>query len=129
MEFAWALRLQCQAPREVRELMILRQAQLFGSNYEWVHHRAMAEGSGVATGKVEALRQWHSSELFSNLERAALAYAEAVFDGDVPGAVASELARWFDAAEVVELTVTAAFYAMVPRVLDALQVPLEGDAY
>jgi hypothetical protein len=27
----------------------------------------------------------------------------------------------------VELTVTAAFYAMVPRILEALRVPVEGS--
>jgi 4-carboxymuconolactone decarboxylase len=36
-----------------------------------------------------------------------------------------ELARHFDEQQRVELTVTAAFYAMVPRVLDALGVPIE----
>jgi hypothetical protein len=40
--------------------------------------------------------------------------------------VIGELERHFDHAQRVELTVTAAFYAMVPRILDALRVPVEG---
>jgi 4-carboxymuconolactone decarboxylase len=127
MEFAWALRLKCRSPREVRELMILRQAQAFGSEYEWAHHRAMALSAGVTEDKIEVLARWRDSELFSGPERAVLAYAEGVLDGEVAEPVAAELARWFAPAEVIELTVTAGFYAMVPRVLDALGVPLETD--
>jgi alkylhydroperoxidase family enzyme len=127
MEFAWTLRTRCQAPRVVRELMILREAQLFGSEYEWVHHEAMALAAGVPAAKIEALGGWRGAEGFTEAERAALAYAEAVFDGDVPDSVAEALARFFPPAEVAELVVTAGFYAMVPRVLDALRVPLESD--
>jgi alkylhydroperoxidase family enzyme len=37
----------------------------------------------------------------------------------------AELERHFNHAQRVELTVTAAFYAMVPRILEALKVPVE----
>lgn len=40
--------------------------------------------------------------------------------------VVRELERHFGHVQRVELTVTAAFYAIVPRVLDALGVPVEG---
>jgi hypothetical protein len=35
------------------------------------------------------------------------------------------LRQQFDAAEYVELVVTAAFYTMVPQVVSALRVPVE----
>jgi 4-carboxymuconolactone decarboxylase len=125
MEFAWTLRLRCRLPRELRELVIVRLAQAFGSEYELTHHLGMARAAGVSEPKIEALGRWRQSERFSGPERAALAYAEGILDGDVAEPVAAELARWFAPAEVVELTVTAGFYSMVPRVLDALRVPLE----
>jgi len=128
MEFAWELRLQPRTPRELRELLIVRLAQAFGSEYELVHHSSMALAAGVSADKLEALAGWRRSELFTGAERAALAYAEGVLDGDVGDREADELRRWFEPAEIVELAVTAGFYAMVPRVLDALRVPLEGDA-
>ncbi len=128
IEFAWGLRERCQTPRALRELMILRVAQAFGSEYEWAHHLAMARAAGVPEEQVAALAGWRSSEAFSAAERAALAYAEAVLDGDVPDAVADELARHFSAPERVELTLTAGFYAMVARVLEALEVPVERAA-
>ncbi len=124
-EFATALRERCALPRELRELVIVRLAQLAGSEYELVHHRAMAVAAGAAEAKLEALSSWRTVEGFSAAERAALAYGEAIFDGDVSDAAAAEAADRFTPAELVELTVTAGFYTMVPRVLDALQVPLE----
>jgi hypothetical protein len=51
---------------------------------------------------------------------------DAIIDGTVPDETIDELERHFDHAQRVELTVTAAFYAMVPRILDALRVPVEG---
>jgi alkylhydroperoxidase family enzyme len=45
----------------------------------------------------------------------------------VTDAVHDELARHFSEPERVELVLTAGFYAMVPRVLDACRVPVEGD--
>lgn len=87
----------------------------------------MAAEAGVPDDQVDALAGWRSSDRFSPAEMAALGLAEAVLEGSVPGAVEAELARWFGEAERVELILTAAFYAMVPRVLEALRVPVEVD--
>ena len=37
------------------------------------------------------------------------------------------IARHFKPSEVIELALTAGFYAMVPRVLNALKVPIEEE--
>jgi alkylhydroperoxidase family enzyme len=124
---AWTLRLQGRTPRALRELVILRCAQVYGSEYEWAHHEVMARAAGVPQSKIAALAAWRRSEHFSAPERAALAYAEGVMDGDLTEAAAEELTRHFDAEQRVELTLTAAFYAMVARVLDALAIPLENE--
>jgi alkylhydroperoxidase family enzyme len=68
---------------------------------------------------------WRTSSAFSEADRAALAFTDAIVGGTVPPEVTAELTRHFDECQRVELTVTAAFYAMVPRVLDALEVPVE----
>jgi alkylhydroperoxidase family enzyme len=56
--------------------------------------------------KLEAVESWRSSTLFSNLERAALAYAEAVTrsDSDVDDELFGVLRRAFDESELVLLT-------------------------
>jgi alkylhydroperoxidase family enzyme len=127
VEFAWSLRERCSLPRSLRELVILRCAQMYGSEYEWEHHLVMARAAGVEEGQISGLGGWRESpELFDAGERAALALAEAVFDGDVGRSVSEELERCFpDPGDRVELVLTAATYTMVPRVLEALGVPLE----
>jgi 4-carboxymuconolactone decarboxylase len=80
----------------------------------------------VPAEKLEQLASWRASDLFDERERAALAYAEEINAGKVSDEAAAALARHFAPAEMVELTLTAAFYAMVPRVLDALRVPVES---
>ena len=42
IEFAYTLRRDCKTARTLRELMILRGAQLEGSAYEWHQHRRWA---------------------------------------------------------------------------------------
>jgi 4-carboxymuconolactone decarboxylase len=75
---------------------------------------------------VAELEMWRTSEAFDDEERAALALTDAIIAGAVPDEVIEELERHFDHPQRVELTLTAAFYAMVPRILDALRVPVEG---
>jgi 4-carboxymuconolactone decarboxylase len=126
-EFSRALRHDSRTPRALRELVILRGAQLARSEYEWAQHLRMARESGVREAQIAALADWRSSPEFNAKERAALMLAEAVTEGRVPDAVYAEAARHFDHHDYVELAVTAAFYAMVARVLDALGVQLEPD--
>ena len=126
MDFAWLLRGHTATSRRLRELMILRTALLHHSPYEWHQHRRMAREEGVSETQVAELEMWRVSTAFDASEKAALALTDAIVDGDVPPEIIEELGRHFSLDQRVELTVTAAFYAMVPRVLDALGVPIEG---
>ncbi|MDQ2966447.1 MAG: carboxymuconolactone decarboxylase family protein [Chloroflexota bacterium] len=127
IEFAWSIRQKPGTPRRLRELMIVHGAALTGCEYELAHHRVMAGRSGVSEEELGALAGWRASADFSPAERAALALMEAMVEGSVSDAVNFELARHFNAAERVELVLTAGLYCMVPRVIDALRVPLETD--
>ena len=127
IEFAWSVRQKPGTPRRLRELMIVRGAMLMNCGYELSHHRLMAGRNGVSESELAALDGWLEATCFSPAERAALAFMEAMVEGTVPDAVNAELARHFDPAERVELALTAGLYCMVPRVLDALRVPLESD--
>jgi alkylhydroperoxidase family enzyme len=127
IEFAYTLRRDCTTTRELRELMILRGAQIDGSAYEWHQHRRWARQIGVSAEQIEDLFLWRESPRFTDAERAALALAEAMLEGNVPDDVFADVAKYFTSSEVVELALTAGFYAMVPRVLNALKVPIEED--
>jgi 4-carboxymuconolactone decarboxylase len=126
-EFANAIRHDSRTPRALRELMILRTAQLARSEYEWAHHLRMARQAGVAEPKIAALANWRAATLFDGRERAALALTEAVMTCNVTDAVHAEAKRHFSDAEYVELSLTAGFYAMVSRMLDAMRVELDED--
>ena len=53
--------------------------------------------------------------------------AEAVTEGRVTDEVYAEAMRHFDHHDYIELSMVAAFYAMVARMLDAMGVQLEPD--
>ncbi len=126
IDFAWALREYCDTPRTLRELVILRTAQRTLSQYEWNQHRLMAAKAGVDEYQVAELPMWRTSPAFTEAERAALALTDALVDGHVPDEVNTTIDEHFGVQARVELTLTAAFYCAVPRLLDGLRVPVEG---
>ena len=128
IDFAWALREECETPRPLRELVILRTAQRSLSQYEWNQHRLMAAEAGVDEYQVAELPMWRTSPAFTDAERAALALTDALANGHVPDQVNAALGEHFDEKARVELTLTAAFYCAVPRLLDGLRVPVEETA-
>ena len=125
ISFAWTLREHCDTPRSLRELIILRTAQRMLSQYEWHQHRRMAAEAGVDEHQVAELAMWRTSPAFTAAERAALALTDALVDGHVSDQINTALVTHFDEKARVELTLTAAFYCAVPRVLKALRVPVE----
>jgi AhpD family alkylhydroperoxidase len=127
-EFANSIRHDSTTPRAMRELMILRTAQLTRSEYEWAQHLKMARKMGVREAQIAALADWRASPEFDARERAALLLTEAVQTIGVSDEVHAEVKKHFSDAEFVELTFTAAFYAMVSRMLDALRVELDPGA-
>jgi alkylhydroperoxidase family enzyme len=126
-DFSRALRHDTRTPRALRELVILRGAQLMRSEYEWAQHLPMARQAGVSEAQIKDLPSWRASANFNAREKAALALAEAVTQGRVTDAVYAEAMRHFDHHDYVELALVAAFYAMVGRMLDAMGVQLEPE--
>jgi 4-carboxymuconolactone decarboxylase len=126
-EFANAIRHDSRTPRALRELMILRTAQIARSEYEWAHHLRMARKAGVDEAKIAALAGWRASKIFDAKERAALALTEGVMGCNVSDDIHAEVKKQFSDAEFVELSLTAAFYAMVSRMLDAMRVEMDPD--
>lgn len=126
-EFSNTLRHDTRTPRALRELVILRGAQLVRSEYEWAQHLPMARKAGVREEQIGALAEWRDSSEFDAREKAALALGEAVTQGQVSDEVYEEAARHFDHHDYVELALVAAFYAMVARMIDAMGVQLEPE--
>jgi AhpD family alkylhydroperoxidase len=124
---ATALRHEAATPRALRELVILRTAQLTRSEYEWAHHRKMALAAGVPERQLAELERWRGSDAFDERERAALRLADGTHERNVSDEAFAELRRAFSDGETVELVLLASFYQGVARLLQALAVEVEPE--
>ncbi len=119
------------SPR-LREIAILRIAQLCRSEYEFAHHIRIAEGAGLGREEIAALQDYDESELFSELDRAVIAYTDAAgaLAPDAPE-LARGLKRWLSDRELMELSFCIGHWGMLARVLVPLEVevdePLEAE--
>ena len=113
-------------PPALRELAILRVAQMTEAHYEWAHHIPIARQVGVSEEQIAGLMAWHTSPHFDKRERAVLHYAQNVTSAvAVPDAVFRGARKHLSEAEVVELTLVAGYWGMVARLLVALEIDLE----
>lgn len=118
-----AIRQQSTLSGAIREMVIIRVAQINGAPYEAEQHIPIARKEGVSAEKLDALEKWADSALFSDTERAVLAYTDAMTRNvQVEDATFARVAEAFEAQQLVELTATIAAYNMVSRFLEALQI-------
>jgi alkylhydroperoxidase family enzyme len=128
LDFAWSLRLDAKTPRPLRELMIMRGAQLSEAEYEWAHHWPMASEAGVPEAKLRALATWPDSDLFDADERAVLRLAdETAAHAAASEECLAELKARFAPDAVIELVLTASFYVCVGKFLKSLAIDVEPD--
>ena len=118
-----AIRQRCALSGDLRELVIMRIAQLNGAAYEAEQHRAFALKEGVSEVQLDALEDWENAKLFSPIQRAVLDYTDTMtIDVKVPDKVFGEVRKHFDEEGMIELTATIASYNMVSRFLVALGI-------
>lgn len=109
-----------------RELVILKTALTAGSAYEWHQHVPIGLAAGLSRERVLALGESATSALFTEGERAMLAYVEAVAgNGDVPQAAFDALRTHLDDATIVGLTMLSAFYLGISRYMVAMALEPE----
>jgi 4-carboxymuconolactone decarboxylase len=111
----------------LREMVIIRVGYLARARYVIGQHvPKLALGEGLTLGECEELQDWQDSDLFSPRDRVVLAYTDAMTrDIEVPDAVFEPLREYFDARQIVELTVLIGTYAMHVRVFEALKLDPE----
>lgn len=83
---------------------------------------------GISQEKIDALDHFERSALFTDAEKAALKFAEAMCERsvNVPDAVFAELKKHYSEAQIVELTAMAALENYRARFNRALEVPSDG---
>jgi AhpD family alkylhydroperoxidase len=96
-------------PKRLIELIKIRVSQLNGCAYCIDMHTKVARAAGESEQRLYALSAWHETPFFSDQERAALAWAEALTDikGGVPDSLYTETKRHFDDTQLVDLTYAA----------------------
>lgn len=114
----------------LRELAILRVAQVAEAEYEWVQHVPIARGVGISEEQIAALeREELEASCFSDLERAVLVFAGDVVRGPrVDDALFESLRRHLEPREIVELLLTIGDYLMLARVMTVLELELDDPA-
>ncbi|CAF1455594.1 unnamed protein product [Adineta ricciae] len=127
IDFAYSLRRNCTTSRQLRELMILRGAQLCQSEYEWFQHEQMAKQCGISEEKINAVKHWKTNSLFDEKEKVVLELMESLVlnKGKITDQFDEKLKKYFTESEYLELILTGSFYIMVPTVLETLQIPTE----
>ncbi len=112
----------------LRSLVQVHVSQLNGCPFCVDLNSASGLERGVAAAKLAALPHHAELELFSEREKAVLAYAEAVTRSDRgPGpAMIERLRRHFDDDAIIELTALIAFQNMSSKFNAALGVPAQG---
>ena len=118
-------RFGAKLPQELLLLVSTHVAMLNGCAFCQDIKRAVAIRSKLGTKRFDALADWRSSALFSERERAALAYVEeATRTKLVSDATFAELAKHFDEREIAELTLANA----IENFYNLLNLPLEVEA-
>lgn len=112
---------------KLRELAILRVGHLAQAHYEWTQHVAVAKRVGVPEAQINALPQWPDSNQFDAAEQAILQYTDEVAQNiRVSDKTFQKIKALLTDEQIVELTTVIGYYGMVSRILEALQVELEG---
>jgi AhpD family alkylhydroperoxidase len=98
---------QCGLEKNLIELVKMRASQINGCAYCLDVHSKDARRGGETEQRLYLLDAWHESPLYSERERAALAWTEAltrVAESHAPDAAYDEVRRHFEDKELVDLT-------------------------
>jgi len=119
-----------QLDAKLRELAILRVANLSQARYEWVQHVPIAKAAGATDQQVAALERGDAAaSCFDAREQLVLRFTdELVRDVRVSDATFAAASKEFPPREIVEIILAVGFYMMIARLLETTAVDLEADA-
>ena len=99
---------------QLRELGMTRAGYTRGSQFVYSQHCKSCRSVGMEESKIRAIAHWGVSDQFNDLERAVLAYTDALVleGGRVSDAVFEVLKQHLSDEEILELTYCTALYEM-----------------
>jgi alkylhydroperoxidase family enzyme len=127
-KMAFTIRFDAKTPRKLIELIIMRTAQIVGSQYEINQHIPLAKMCGYSDAQLAALPSWKTSDLFDDKQRAVLGYVEQMaHGGDVDDPTFAAMEKNFTPQEIVEITYTVGTYYSNGLLTKALRIEVERD--
>jgi alkylhydroperoxidase family enzyme len=114
----------------LRELAILQVGWLARSPYEWSHHVKIGHDFGVSDDDIRAMIDDTAGKptgLDALTKTVLLAAREMTTDGAMAATTFTTLQSALGNAQIVDLTLTIAFYNAVVRVLATLQIDVEEE--
>ena len=127
LTYANAVRGAKLSPR-LRELAILVVGHVTSSRYEIAHHHSHALKAGVTEEQYAAVPDFESSPLFTDSERAVMAFAkDSTLNVDVSDVIWNGAREHLSEREMVELTLTVSWYNSGVRIMGALKIDLEDN--
>jgi AhpD family alkylhydroperoxidase len=114
-----------RVPDTLKALLNRRVAWWNGCEYCQDAHAAKGSKLGLSTEKIEALSDYVSSRLFSDAEKLALEYADAITEThrDVDDELFARLQRHYDDDTIAELTMIIAWQNAGTRFNRAFRIP------
>jgi alkylhydroperoxidase family enzyme len=111
----------------LREIVILRVAWRYQSDYEWDQHVHIATPLGIGPAHFDAVKTGPEDPLWSPIESLCLRATDQLcnlhdIDDETWGALAAE----FDAPHLMELLFIVGSYALLAWALRTVRMPLEG---
>lgn len=123
LNYLTAIRHKCSLNGAIRELVIVRVAQLNGAQYEADQHIPIALKEGVTQQQIDELEDWRNSTSFNATERNVLELTDQMTTKvKVDKGTIDALSSDFNHQELVELVATVAAYNMVSRFLEAFGI-------
>jgi AhpD family alkylhydroperoxidase len=123
LNYLTAVRQKSSLNGAIREMVIVRVAQINGAQYEADQHIPIALKEGMTQQQVDALAEWEQSTAFSETERRVLALTDQMTRNvQVDRELVDGLKGDFNTQEIVELVATVGAYNMVSRFLEALGI-------
>ena len=116
---------------KLRELIKIRASQINGCAFCLIMHTRDARKLGETDDRMHLLNAWREAPVFSNRERAALAWTEAltlVSSSHVPDDVYDEVRQVFTESEIIDLTAAVLAINTWNRIAIAFRAPPQVSA-
>lgn len=125
LTYANAIRASELSPK-LREMAILTVGHCTKSEYEIAHHHSHGLKAGISEEQLAAIPNFESSDLFTEEERAVMAFAkDSTLNVDVDEAIWKRAATVLSEKQMVELSLNVAWYNSGVRIMGSLKIDLE----